>query len=73
MNSCTKEELEDPEILDGSRIERIAKGSGTPTGTVRELIKQYTQSKKLIKMMKGKGDINKLMKKFQGMKGVKFK
>ncbi len=66
MNSCTKEELEDPEIVNSSRIERIAKGSGTSTGTVRELIKQYRQSKKLVKMMKGKGDINKLMKKFQG-------
>ncbi len=66
MNSCTKEELEDPEIIDSSRIERIAKGSGTSTGSVRELIKQYRQSKKMVKMMKGKGDINKLMKKFQG-------
>jgi len=66
MSSCTKEELENPEIMDSSRIERIAKGSGQTTGTVRELIKQYRQSKKMIKMMKGKGDINKLMKKFQG-------
>jgi len=66
MNSCTKEELEDPEIMDSSRIERIAKGSGTSTKDVRELIKQYRQSKKMVKMMKGKGDINKLMKKFQG-------
>ena len=67
MQSMTQEELERPdEILDSSRIERIAKGSGVTTGTVRELIKQYRQTKKLMKMMKGKGDINKLMKKFQG-------
>ncbi len=63
----TQEELERPdEVLDGKRIERISKGSGVSTGTIRELIKQYRQSKKMIKMMKGKGDINKLMKKFQG-------
>jgi len=66
MQGMTKEELEDPEILSSSRIERIAKGSGVTTGIVRELIKQYRQSKKMIKMMKGKGDVNKLMKKMQG-------
>ncbi len=67
MQSMTQDELERPdEVLDGPRIERIAKGSGVSTGTVRELIKQYRQSKKMVKMMKGKGDINKLMKKFQG-------
>jgi signal recognition particle subunit SRP54 len=67
MQSMTQEELERPdELLDGKRIERISKGSGISTGTIRELIKQYRQSKKMVKMMKGKGDINKLMKKFQG-------
>lgn len=67
MQSMTKEELEEPDkVLDGKRIERISKGSGVSAGTVRELLKQYRESKKLIKMMKGKGDINKLMKKFQG-------
>ena len=66
MNSCTKKELENPEIIDSNRIDRIAKGSGTSTSTIRELIKQYRQSKKMVKMMKGKGDINKMMKKFQG-------
>jgi len=67
MQSMTKEELEDPdEVIDSSRIDRIAKGSGISAATVRELIKQYRQSKKMIKMMKGSGDINKMMKKFQG-------
>lgn len=67
MDSFTKEELEDPDIVDGSRIERIAKGSGISSGDVRELLKQYRQSKKLVKMFKGsKGDISKFMKKFGG-------
>ncbi len=66
MNSMTKEELEDPELISGNRIDRIAKGAGVTTGVVRDLIKQYRQSKKMIKMMKGKGDVNKIMKKFQG-------
>jgi signal recognition particle subunit SRP54 len=66
MNSFTKEELEDPESVDKDRIERISKGSGVSIKEIRELLKQYKQSKKLVKMFKGKGDMNKLMKKFGG-------
>ncbi len=67
MNSMTKTELEDPEILDSPRIERIAKGSGIAVSEIRELIKQYRQSKKMVKMFKGsKGDMSKMMKKLGG-------
>jgi len=64
----TKEELERPdEILNSSRMQRIAKGSGTTVKEVRELLKQYKQSKKIMKLMKGEEtDVNKLMKKFKG-------
>ena len=55
----------DPELLrEGNRIERVAKGSGTSTSDVKELINQYKQSKKLIKMMGGSPE--KLAKKFKG-------
>lgn len=66
LQSMTKEELEDPEILDGARIERIARGSGVEVSEVRELLKQYRQSKKMIKMLKGQNP-EKLMGKFKGM------
>ncbi len=66
MQSCTKEELEDPDILGKERIDRIALGSGTSVGEVRELLKQYKQSKKMMKMMKGMDDPDKMMKKFKG-------
>jgi len=66
MQSMTKEELEDPEIISSTRIDRIAAGSGCSAKDVRELIKQYRQSKKMVKMMKGSGDVNKMMKKMQG-------
>ena len=67
MQSMNKQELENPdETLNTERIERISKGSGVSISDIRLLIKQYRQGKKMIKMMKGKGDINKLMKKFQG-------
>ena len=64
MDSMTKDELEDPSIMSIERIERIAKGSGTATSDVRELLKQYAQSKKMIKMLKG-GNPEKILKKFQ--------
>ena len=79
MDSMTQEELEDPELIDPSRLERISKGSGVPVATIRELTKQYRQSKKMVKMFKGMGADNpkameKMMKKMQkgGAKGMKF-
>ena len=67
MDSMRKEELEDPDIIDSARLERISRGSGIPVSDIRELLKQYKQSKKLVKMFKGnKGDISKMMKKFGG-------
>ncbi len=53
MDSMTKEELENPEIINKSRMERIAKGSGRTIQEVRELIRQYEAAKKMIKKMKG--------------------
>lgn len=55
MNSCTKEELEDPDIIVGTRIDRIVKGSGCPVNDVRDLLKQYKMGKKMVKMFKGGG------------------
>jgi len=72
MNSMTKKELEDPEIIDASRIERISKGSGLKTNDVRDLLKQYRQSKKLVKMMKGDNP-EKMMKKFGRKMGPQLK
>jgi len=66
MDSMTKQEKEDPDVIGGTRIERIAKGSGTSTGAVRELLKQYKQAKKMSKMMKGGKGMEKMMKKMGG-------
>ncbi len=66
MDSMTKVELEDPDLIGADRVERIAKGSAVSTGEIREMLKQYRQSKKMMKMFKGEGDINKLMKKMGG-------
>ncbi|MEW5896883.1 MAG: signal recognition particle protein Srp54 [Nanoarchaeota archaeon] len=74
LDSMTKEELENPDTMNAERIDRIAAGSGVKIGEVREMLKQYRQSKKLMKMFKGEQDINKLMKKMGGKmpKGVGF-
>ncbi len=69
MDSMTRLELEDPEIVDSNRIDRISRGSGVSTSDIRDLLKQYKQSKKLVKMFKGGDmkDMQKLMKKMGGM------
>ncbi len=66
MDSMNQAELEDPTIMSASRIDRVAVGSGLKVGEVRELLKQYRQSKKVMKMFKGEQDMNKLMKKVGG-------
>ena len=68
LDSMTTEEKRNPDVIDPQRVERISKGSGVPTSEIRELLKQYKQSKKLFKMMKGK-DPEKMLKK----KGLNFK
>jgi signal recognition particle subunit SRP54 len=77
MASMTKEELEDPDIITSTRIDRIAKGSGCNPSDVKDLIKQYHQGKKMVKMMKGGKNMDKMMKKMGGMgnmaKGMKLK
>jgi len=76
MDSMTKEELEDPEIISSSRIERIAKGSGTSAQEVRGLLKQYRQSKKLVKLMKGAGSergVQKALQRLQKGGNLKFR
>ena len=54
MNSMTYKELDNPSIIDKSRIRRIAKGSGTTPEEVKELLKQYQVTNNLLKMMKRK-------------------
>jgi signal recognition particle subunit SRP54 len=54
LNSMTKKERQRPEILDGSRRLRIARGSGTSVQEVNRLIKQFEDVKKMMRRMKGK-------------------
>ncbi|MHA2377699.1 MAG: signal recognition particle protein Srp54 [Candidatus Thorarchaeota archaeon] len=49
MSSMTKEELDNPKTIKSSRIQRIAKGSGTSSRDVRDLLKQHQQMQKMMK------------------------
>ena len=51
--SMTVDEKENPKILNRSRIQRVARGSGTDEREVKELIKQYNNMRKMLKKMKG--------------------
>ena len=57
MQSMTKEEKDNPEKIDASRIKRIANGSGRPESEVRNLLQQYEQMKKMMKMLGGKAGL----------------
>jgi signal recognition particle subunit SRP54 len=63
IQSMTTEEREDPDILNGKRRRRIAEGAGTTVQEVNRFMKQYNDTKFMMKrMMSNKGSINKLMK-----------
>ncbi|WP_338601760.1 signal recognition particle protein Srp54 [Sulfolobus tengchongensis] len=61
LNSMTYKELENPNIIDKSRMRRIAEGAGLEIDEVRELLEWYNNMNKLLKMVKRRrGDIEKL-------------
>ncbi len=65
--SMTKYERENPQILNGSRRKRIADGSGTSVVEVNRLLKQFEDTRKVMKQMAGGGAM-KAMKAMRAMK-----
>jgi signal recognition particle subunit SRP54 len=55
IRSMTKQERENPDLLNGSRKERIAKGSGTSIQQVNQLLKQFSDMRKMMKTMNKMG------------------
>jgi signal recognition particle subunit SRP54 len=68
IKSMTKQERTKPDILNGSRRQRIAKGAGVKIVEVNQLLKQFQQMQKMMKMMKG-GGAKKMMRQMEMMKG----
>lgn len=69
ISSMTKEEKERPEIINASRIKRIARGSGRTESEVRELLSQYKKMKRLMRQLGGikglkRGALKNLAKQF---------
>ncbi|MFE3845316.1 signal recognition particle protein Srp54 [Thermoplasmatota archaeon] len=66
MDSMTNEEMENPNIVRASRIKRIARGSGVENKDVKELIKYYNMTKRMMKGLSGNRKMRKnLMKQLQ--------
>jgi len=53
IRSMTPEERRKPEIINGSRRTRIAKGSGTQVSDVNKLVKQFSEMQKMMKRLGG--------------------
>ena len=68
ISSMTAQEREHPEILNGSRRKRIAKGSGTDIQEVNRMIKQFDDARKMMKAVSG---IKNPMAMMRGMKGMR--
>jgi signal recognition particle subunit SRP54 len=67
IHSMTKQERRKPQILNGSRRQRIANGAGVKIVEVNQLIKQFQQMQKMMKMMKGGGS-KKMMRQMEAMR-----
>jgi signal recognition particle subunit SRP54 len=70
MDSMTAGELDDPTLINSSRMQRIARGAGSTPEEVRELIKYYKMMQRTLKGLRGGGgkfNMQRLMKRFSGM------
>ncbi|MGE6333233.1 signal recognition particle protein, partial [Stenotrophomonas sp. NPDC077659] len=69
ISSMTKKERRNPNLLNGSRRARIAKGSGVTPADVNKLMKQYMQMEKMMSKMAG-GGMKGMMRSMKGMMGA---
>jgi len=67
IHSMTPKERTNPSVLNASRKKRIGKGSGTSVQEVNQLLKQFNQMSKMMKMMQGGGG-KKMMQMMQNMR-----
>jgi signal recognition particle subunit SRP54 len=70
MDSMTPNELDDPSLINSSRMQRIARGAGATPDEVRELLKYFKMMQRTLKGLRGGGgkfNMQRLMKRFSGM------
>lgn len=73
ISSMTKREREHPEILNGSRKARIAAGAGVKVFQVNQLLKQFTETKKMMRRMMDQQEAQYSRKNKKGKRGKKGK
>ena len=66
INSMTRKERSNPEIIKATRKRRIAAGAGVQVQEVNRLLKQFEQMQQMMKMMKG-GNLQRMMRNMKGM------
>lgn len=66
IQSMTREERENPSILNASRRRRISAGSGQPVSRINSLVKRYGEAKKMMKQFSGKGGAGRMNRMFRG-------
>ena len=66
IQSMTREERENPSILNASRRRRISAGSGQPVSKINQLVKRYDESRKMMKSFTGKGGAGRMNRMFRG-------
>ena len=69
IDSMTPHERRFPDVINGSRKQRIARGSGTGVPDVNRLLKQHKQMQKMMKKVGKKGGMQKMMRGMQAMQG----
>ena len=70
INSMTPDERHNPEIINTSRRQRIAKGSGSTLQDVNRLLKQFEETRKMMRMATNMKNPMKLMKQMKGRGGM---
>jgi signal recognition particle subunit SRP54 len=70
IGSMTPKERTNPDLINGSRRQRIAKGSGQSIQEVNKLLKQFEDTRKMMRMMGDKNQMAKLMKNMPNIPGM---
>lgn len=68
IQSMTHQERENPALINGSRRNRIAKGSGTTVQDVNRLLKQFEEMRKMMRVFSNKDQAAKMMRNMPGMR-----
>jgi signal recognition particle subunit SRP54 len=68
IRSMTPQERQNPDLIDGKRKQRISKGSGSTIQEVNQLLKQFEDTRKMMRMMTDKNAMARMMRAMPGMR-----